>query len=121
MAGLEYNSPMDAKTLLHQTGEAYAKLKSFAVETISITEDGDDEARNRREQRGEAFFVSPDKVRIEHMGRHGHTQVMNGIDLHHYSHFQKSYTKHAVTGVEMIPGSFRPDFPFVGNDTFLFS
>jgi outer membrane lipoprotein-sorting protein len=112
---------MDAKTLLHQTGETYAKLKSFAVEITSITEDGDDEARNRREQRAKAFFVSPDKVRIERMGRQGQTLVTNGIDLHHYSHFQKSYTKHAVTGVEMIPGSFRPDFPFAGDDAFLFS
>jgi len=112
---------MDAKTLLHQTGETYANLKSFTVETTSITEDGDDEARNRREQLGEAFFVFPDKVRIECMGRHGHAQVTNGIDLRHYSHFQKSYTKHAVTGVEMIPGSFWPDFPFAGDGTFLFS
>jgi hypothetical protein len=112
---------MDAWALLETVAETYASLKSLAVEILITNESGDDGVFNHSEQRARAFFVAPDKLRIEQGGRHGSVTVTNGIDIHHYLVGPKRYLKRAVEQRDQLPGWFRPEFPVAGGPTILFS
>lgn len=75
---------MDAGALLRKVAETYADLDTFAAEVLSVSESGDDFSLNRHEQRANAFFAAPRKVRIEQKGHRGSVTVTNGSELHHY-------------------------------------
>jgi outer membrane lipoprotein-sorting protein len=111
---------LDARALLQAVAEAYANLKTLAVEFVYAHESGDDDNFNRSEQRGAAFFVAPDKVRIEQGGRRGTVFVTDGRDLHHYFGIPKHYLKSLVQSLDRLPGRFQPDFPVSNGNTFLF-
>ncbi len=112
---------MDGKEVLRQVGKAYEALSSLEVEIVLITEDGDEDQVHRTQRRARAFFAAPDKVRIEQSGRHGHLNVTNGGDIQHYSPLQKSFHKTPIEGADIRLGSFRPDLPSFGTETFLFT
>jgi outer membrane lipoprotein-sorting protein len=111
---------MNAKTILEAVADAYAKLSSFEVEILSTTESGDGDAFERRFQRSRAFFVAPDKVRIEQTGRRGIVTVTDGVDIHHYFRGPKQYSTFSAQPGQLFAGSFRPDFPLAGGTAFLF-
>jgi outer membrane lipoprotein-sorting protein len=111
---------MNAKTILEAVAETYAKLTSFEVEVLSTTESGDEDAFERRIQRSRAFFVAPDKVRIEQTGRHGIVTVTDGVNVHHYFPGPKQYSTFSAQPGQLFAGSFRPDLPLAGGTVFLF-
>lgn len=112
---------MNAKTILEAVAETYAKLTSFEVEVLSTTESGDEDAFERRIQRSRAFFVAPDKVRIEQTGRNGIVTVTDGVDVHHYFRGPKQYSTFSAQPGQLFAGSFRPDLPLAGGTIFLFN
>ena len=115
------NLDMDAAALLTTVAAAYANLKTLAVELLIANESNNDDMFNRSEQRAKAYFAAPDKLRIEQGNKRGMVTVTNGIDQHHYFARPKRYSKGAAQGLDLLPGSFRPEFPIASGVTFLFS
>jgi outer membrane lipoprotein-sorting protein len=111
---------MDAKTILEAVAETYAKLQSFEVEILSTSESGDDDSFHRNTQRARAFFVAPDKLRIEQSRPHGTVTVSDGIDIHHYFRMPKHYSRFAAQPEQQLQGAFRPEFPLASGTIFLF-
>jgi hypothetical protein len=111
---------MDTRTLLEAVAETYAKLTSFEVEIRSTTESGDEDDLRRHTRRGRAFFVSPDKIRVEHSGRHGMLMVSDGVDVHRYLRRPEQYFTNPVQPGQWLEGFFRGEYPFGSGMTFLF-
>lgn len=112
---------MEPQALLQQVAQTYRALKSLRLEVISATETGDAEQSNRSQQRTRILFSAPDKARVESGGSHASISVTNGVDLHHYSSFDKGYSRTPIEGRDVLPGLFRPEFPTVCGPIFFFS
>jgi len=112
---------MNAGAVLAAVAAVYSKLTSLSIELVTVVESGDDEGFSRSEQRGKAFFVAPDKVRIEQGGRRGNVIVTDGIDLHHCYGCPARYSRSSLPPGEPLPGAFRPEFPITNGVTFLFN
>jgi len=110
---------MDAHSILAATAKVYRELQSLAVNIASVHESGDEGAVNHSEQRFQAYFSAPNKVRIEHPGRFGSIVVSDGVELHRYLGFPNRYWKDEIEGRDMLPGSFQPESPVQG-EAFLF-
>ena len=112
---------MDVRARLEAVADTYAKLSSFEVEILSTTESGDEYSFKRGSQRGRAYFVAPDKVRIDHSGTNGTITVTDGKDRHHYFRQMNRYSTSAVVPGPPIPGFFRTDYPLNTGLVFLFN
>jgi outer membrane lipoprotein-sorting protein len=111
---------MDARALLKIVADTYAKMQSFEVEILSTVESDDDEEFHRSRQRARAFFVAPDKVRIEQSGRRGIVTVSDGVDHHQYFIGPKQYWTSAAQLNHLFAGAFRPESPLTAGIVFLF-
>jgi hypothetical protein len=111
---------MNASAVLQEVARTYGNLQSLSTEIVSIDESGDEDSFSRSERRGVAFFVAPDRIRIEDGGRRGTVIVTNGTDLHTYFGAPKRYSRTTVQRPDLLPGWFRPEFPGAG-PVFLFS
>lgn len=111
---------MDGRALLETVGETYARLKSFEVEILSTHASGDEDHFSSNSQRARAFFVAPDKMRIERGGAHGSVLVTDGVDSHRYFAHMKQYSRAAFEPQFLMQGSFRPEFPMM-SEAFLFA
>ncbi|MBV8842487.1 MAG: hypothetical protein JO307_06720 [Bryobacterales bacterium] len=105
---------MDASTLLGRVAEAYANLKSLSADILTITESGDEASRSRSEQRSKAYFVAPDKIRIEQGGSHESLFVCDGVVLQTFFAPIKRHSRVNVHEGSFLPGFFRPDHPLLG-------
>jgi outer membrane lipoprotein-sorting protein len=109
---------MDALTLLQAVGETYARLTSFEVEIVATKESGDEDFK-RSTRRARAFFVSPDKMRVEQSGLHGMVMVSDGVDVHRYHRRPEHYFSGPVEG-QRLEGFFHAAQPAGSGMTFLF-
>jgi hypothetical protein len=112
---------MDATALLSSVAETYASLKSLTVDMVLTTEVLDDELADRNERRARAWFAAPNKIRMEQGGRRGILSAANGADQITYFAGANRYSRATCTANELLPGFFRPEFPFAGGPVFLFS
>jgi hypothetical protein len=117
---------MDARAVLESVARAYANLKTFSVEILSVAESGDADSFGRHGQRTKAWFEAPDKVRIEQGGRHGTVLVSDGVDAHTLASIvglPNRYSKFAAFPREHLPGLFQPAHATLGGSppAFLFS
>jgi hypothetical protein len=116
---------MDARAVLEGVARTYAGLKTLSVEILSVTESGDKDSFNRSGQRAKAWFEAPDKVRIEHRGRHGTVLATDGVLRHSFNAhpgFPKLYSESPALPRKHLPGLFQPDRATLGGQppAFLF-
>jgi outer membrane lipoprotein-sorting protein len=111
---------MDARALLKTVGEVYAKLSSFEAEILLTTESGSEDDFNRNARRARAFFVAPDKLRIEQSGRHGMLMVCDGVEVQRYHPRPGHYFSSPVEPGHRFEGFFHAEHPFASGMTFLF-
>jgi hypothetical protein len=111
---------MDAMELLENVSQAYANLKSLAVEIRSVTESDHDGSSNRAETRSKAWFEPPYKVRIEEGGAHGTIMATDGIEMHFYHGQTKCYSMGPAVPEKYLPGVFQPKYHALAGNLFLF-
>lgn len=112
---------MDAPALPAEVARAYEDLASLSVDVICVIESGDQDNFNRSQQKSKAYYVKPDKIRLEQRGGRGSVFVSDGALVHNYFAYAKRYSKSPFSRRDRLSGWFQSDHPLVGsNPEFLF-